>query len=240
MMDVATSSEGNISGFIPPTPEHYVLGGVYALISVLGMAGNFLVILAVWRHRSLQNSTNAFIVNLAFADLLTSALLPIYVASFWTTTYTSSMDSFCALSTGLLRAFVSCSTLSLAAISINRLVIVTQAKRTYRWLFTRRRIVYSIFVMWIYGILLSFSTHFTGFVRLGFDVTIHQCGVVPISPDSLAIGHGSHSIGTFPLQFFIVLVCYAWIYLFVFRHNRRMQKHAESEPAGAISGAGGS
>ena len=55
----------------PPTRQYWFL--LLVLIPLLSVFGNVLVILAVWRERSLQSATNYFIVSLAVADLLVSA-----------------------------------------------------------------------------------------------------------------------------------------------------------------------
>ncbi|XP_043239725.1 dopamine D2-like receptor, partial [Amphibalanus amphitrite] len=55
----------------PPARQYWFL--LLVLIPLLSVFGNVLVILAVWRERSLQSATNYFIVSLAVADLLVSA-----------------------------------------------------------------------------------------------------------------------------------------------------------------------
>ena len=43
---------------------------MYAVIFLLGVSGNSLVVLIVWRNKSLQTITNIFIVNLAASDVM--------------------------------------------------------------------------------------------------------------------------------------------------------------------------
>lgn len=47
-----------------------VFFSLYAVIFVVGVSGNSLVILVVWRNKSLQTITNIFITNLAASDIL--------------------------------------------------------------------------------------------------------------------------------------------------------------------------
>lgn len=55
----------------PPVRQYSAL--ILIVIPILSVFGNILVILSVWRERSLQSATNYFIVSLAVADLLVSA-----------------------------------------------------------------------------------------------------------------------------------------------------------------------
>ena len=41
----------------------------YRLIYIFGITGNVMVILVVWRNKTMRNSTNVFLVNLSVADL---------------------------------------------------------------------------------------------------------------------------------------------------------------------------
>ncbi|CAG0917328.1 unnamed protein product, partial [Notodromas monacha] len=57
---------------IPVFPEYIrtVSTVVCVLILGIGLLGNSLVPVVIWRNRDLRNSTNLFLVNLALADLL--------------------------------------------------------------------------------------------------------------------------------------------------------------------------
>ncbi|XP_056252043.1 melanopsin-A-like [Seriola aureovittata] len=53
-----------------PDHAHYTIGSVILAIGITGMVGNFLVIYAFSRSRSLRTPANMFIINLAITDLL--------------------------------------------------------------------------------------------------------------------------------------------------------------------------
>lgn len=58
-----------------------LLPALYALVFVLGLAGNALVLLTVWRGpRAKRRSADAYIGNLALADLAFVATLPLWAA----------------------------------------------------------------------------------------------------------------------------------------------------------------
>jgi len=75
-----------------PDPPVYVFISVtliYTLLFVLGVAGNLLVIVVVWRHPDMRSSTNCFIVNLSVSDTLVlivcmpTSLVELYSKNVW-------------------------------------------------------------------------------------------------------------------------------------------------------------
>ncbi|XP_062618302.1 orexin receptor type 2-like [Saccostrea cucullata] len=60
--------------FITPEPQHWILIGLFVVIFLLGIGGNLLVCLAVWKNRNLRTLTNVHLVNLAVADFLVVAI----------------------------------------------------------------------------------------------------------------------------------------------------------------------
>lgn len=63
----------NSTGPVPPTKNYYAL--ILVVFPFLTLFGNVLVILSVYRERSLQSATNYFIVSLGVADLLVAVLV---------------------------------------------------------------------------------------------------------------------------------------------------------------------
>lgn len=53
-----------------PQPSDWVLIVMHSIVFVVGLIGNALVCMAVYRNHSMRTVTNYFIVNLAVADLL--------------------------------------------------------------------------------------------------------------------------------------------------------------------------
>lgn len=56
--------------YIFPLPYEWVLIAIHALVFVIGLIGNALVCIAVYRNHSMRTVTNYFIVNLALADFM--------------------------------------------------------------------------------------------------------------------------------------------------------------------------
>ncbi len=75
-------SDSNCSDLVPPSdsndptvpePPLYILICVsifYIFIFVLGVIGNCLVVIVIWRNADMRTTTNYFLVNLSIADLL--------------------------------------------------------------------------------------------------------------------------------------------------------------------------
>ena len=50
-----------LSEYLKPTPGEWVVVGVYVLVFLVGLVGNFLVCFVVWKNRSMHTVTNYFI-----------------------------------------------------------------------------------------------------------------------------------------------------------------------------------
>lgn len=59
-----------LNDYIFPQPYEWVLIGTHAIVFVIGLIGNALVCIAVYRNHSMRTVTNYFIVNLAVADFM--------------------------------------------------------------------------------------------------------------------------------------------------------------------------
>ena len=78
-------------GNVPEAPLYILVcvSLLYIIIFIVGMTGNFLVVLVVCRTHEMRNTTNFFLVNLSVADLLVilvcmpSAFVDIYSKEVW-------------------------------------------------------------------------------------------------------------------------------------------------------------
>ncbi|XP_075985380.1 orexin/Hypocretin receptor type 1-like isoform X2 [Anticarsia gemmatalis] len=59
-----------LNDYIFPQPYEWVLIATHAIVFVIGLVGNALVCIAVYRNHSMRTVTNYFIVNLAVADFM--------------------------------------------------------------------------------------------------------------------------------------------------------------------------
>ncbi|KAI6222325.1 G-PROTEIN-RECEP-F1-2 domain-containing protein [Aphelenchoides fujianensis] len=140
------------------------------IVPIACIAGNVLVVLAVWTTKSLQTPTNYLLVSLACADLLIGALvMPFSI-------YVSINDLHFHLPMIFCHFYclmdVSASTASivhLVLISIDRLVAATKPAE-YKTMKHRKRVYYSIGFAWAF--MTSGNTNMRHFLR-----TEHRCGI---------------------------------------------------------------
>ncbi|XP_076350413.1 dopamine D2-like receptor [Tachypleus tridentatus] len=117
-------------------------------LPLLAVFGNILVILSVYRERSLQSATNYFIVSLAFADLLVSAVVMPFAVYVLVNVDWELSDTLCDF---YIAVDVTCSTASifnLVAISIDRFIAVTQPIK-YSKHKNNKRVALTIAVVWV-------------------------------------------------------------------------------------------
>ncbi|XP_076315511.1 orexin/Hypocretin receptor type 1-like [Tachypleus tridentatus] len=109
-----------IEEYIFPTPYEWVLISLHMTVFVVGLVGNALVCLSVYRNLSMRTVTNYFIVNLAVADFLV-ILICLPPTVLWDVTETWFFGSvMCKLVVYLQGVSVSVSVLTLTFISLDR------------------------------------------------------------------------------------------------------------------------
>ncbi|TNM99617.1 hypothetical protein fugu_012650 [Takifugu bimaculatus] len=109
-----------------PDHAHYTIGSVILAIGITGMIGNFLVIYAFCRSRSLRTPANMFIINLAVTDLLMCVTqTPIF---FTTSMYKRWIfgEKGCELYAFCGALFGICSMITLTVIAIDRYFVITR------------------------------------------------------------------------------------------------------------------
>ncbi|XP_032799788.2 orexin receptor type 1 isoform X2 [Daphnia magna] len=109
-----------IEAYMFPSVYEWILIGLHCVVFIVGLAGNFLVCLAVYRNHTMRTVTNMFIVNLAIADFLVIFLcLPPTVL--WDITETWFMgNTLCKIIPYFQTVSVSVSVLTLTFISVDR------------------------------------------------------------------------------------------------------------------------
>ena len=105
-----------------------LLPALYALVFVLGLAGNALVLLTVWRGpRAKRRSADAYIGNLALADLAFVATLPLWAAYTALRFHWPFGAALCKLSSYLVLLNMFASAFCLGGLSAERYRAVTRA-----------------------------------------------------------------------------------------------------------------
>lgn len=129
-------------------PEKVYWALMMVPLPLVAVVGNILVILSVYKERTLQTATNYFIVSLAFADLLVAAVVMPFAVYVLVNVDWELSDTLCDF---YIAVDVTCSTASifnLVAISIDRFIAVTQPIK-YSKHKNNKRVFLTIAVVWV-------------------------------------------------------------------------------------------
>ncbi|XP_014229577.1 orexin receptor type 1-like [Trichogramma pretiosum] len=138
--------------YIYPRPYEWLLVAMHCLVFVVGLVGNFMVCMAIYRNHTMRNVTNYFIVNLAVADLLVIIVcLPPTVVWDVTETWFFGMIP-CKIVLYFQTVSVTVSVLTLAFISLDRWYAICYP---LRFKSTTSRAKSAIVVIWVIALVLD-------------------------------------------------------------------------------------
>lgn len=216
--------------------DFYIIGGLYIFVSITGVIGNTIVLLAVAFSKTLQSACNVFVVNLAVADLLTSLVLPLYVVAFWTE-YRPYLDTLCFISMSVSYTTIGCSIYTLTSISVHRFVLIVNPSKKYYRAITRP----GVFVVWIslIWVIPMFLTLFPPVAldigELSFDANPDACQAHSRHPYS-NLYNRVLICAYYPVPLIILLLAYTGILVQVMRHRRRMGNQSTSPSTSTLHG----
>ena len=193
----------------------------YFLIFIFGVIGNAYVIVAVLLSKKLQTFTNIFVVNQSCSDLLSSSFVVFIIFGNNTT--------LCRISTFLVAISVQCSALNIAAIAINRYVLITMRLNSkYRRFFSS--LTTNCIMMasaWIIPITVDLVPTFVGsFGDEKEGSRLPNCGMLFDWPVSAIHSYIVGGLVVLPLV--TILFCYISILIFVRRHFNHQKAVTES------------
>ncbi|XP_054654825.1 melanopsin-A isoform X2 [Dunckerocampus dactyliophorus] len=202
-----------------PDHAHYTIGSVILAIGITGMVGNFLVIYAFSRSRSLRTPANMFIINLAVTDLLMCVTQsPIF--------FTSSMhkrwifgEKACELYAFCGALFGICSMITLTVIAIDRYFVITRPLTSIGVL-SRKRALVILAAAWTYSLGWSLPPFFgwSAYVPEGL-LTSCTWDYMTFTPSVRA-----YTMLLFIFVFFLPLLIIVCCYIFIFRAIRTTNK----------------
>uniref|UniRef100_A0A3Q3K3Z9 G-protein coupled receptors family 1 profile domain-containing protein n=1 Tax=Monopterus albus TaxID=43700 RepID=A0A3Q3K3Z9_MONAL len=207
---------------------------VHSIICILGFMGNILVIITYAFYKRTKSMTDVYLLNVAIADLLFVAALPLIVyneLSSW-----SMGPVACKLLRGSYSVNLYSGMLLLACISTDRYIAIVQARRSFRL----RSLPYSRFicaVVWACAILLSIPTfYFYNWYEPSHNKDEEESSTTPqyvcefrFADDNMAwrtkvaIPSTQLAIGFF-LPLFVMVFCYTAIIITLLR-ARNFQRH---------------
>ena len=196
----------------------YVLVTVFFLPCVIVIfVGNTFVLLAYKRDKRIRkNTTNAYILNLAVADLLVSVVMAIYVPLYFTGTWKFG-GAFCVVLWVLDYTATDMSVMTIIAISVDRYLMVQNSLR-HRSRQSHKKVAIICSIIWITCLATHSTLAFTYSSRTGF---LHD-------EDRIAacdLGYGKNLgvlVMTFLVEFLVPALCVFALNLTVyFRLKRR-------------------
>ena len=217
-----TESIGDHTSFLPYWADvlYYV---ILWLITIIGITGNCMIIVAVAFSRKLHTSTNVFVTSLAVTDLLTcfavdfGSLAHFLPQTHWTVNKICQFVGFATYSS------IGTSLYTLRAIGINRLILITK-KNLCRRIFTSWKLGIFVAIIWILPGGTGFISLVNGVGAVGFDPVYEECGIVHTNERATDLDLIMFAVG-FPIPFAAVVVSYTWIYIYIKRHFKTQKQH---------------
>ncbi|XP_038047572.1 G-protein coupled receptor 84-like [Patiria miniata] len=210
LVDIRGEVEGEVEG---EGEVHLVLFDVlYTIAFIVGTIGNSLVILAVLLSKKLRTTTNAFVVNLSVANVLTCFVIPVN-ASYVSELLLKICGKLAKGADYILLTTLGCSICTLMCIALNRWLLITRPLTTYRNVYTPKKTA-----LWLV---------FTWVIPLVFVLTSDL--VVPMTLDTTNV---VIAVVMFPIPLILIIVCYILIWR---RINRQVRSMASSSPTLEVS-----
>ena len=209
---------------------HIIFVVVMALMCTLGTFGNILIMISVALDKKLQVLGNVFIVNLAIADLLVTAVTMtfIVVGLFNDAEFFDTFPEMCVFMGVLVVISCACSIWSIAAISVERYIHICHVAR-YPRLFNRRTVPLLVISLWLIALVVTLP-YFDFHNSLGTDgyrdgarqCTWNYKGSYFRSYFLIGLG--------IVVPMIIIPCCYVSIFFFVKKSTTRLSMHRRNTP----------
>ena len=216
-----TSNSSNLRVAIYTFPERLAAALMFSLVLVVGTLGNCMIVIAVALCKKLQTRINAFVVSLSVADLLTClSLFPTICALVGKEGWP--LPGFEWLCTGgafLLYTCVGVSIYHLAAIAVNRMVVIT-CPATYVKMYSHCKLVVTISVLWLIPALVMLVPPLLNIGGLGYDHEDTTCSDLDLHPN----GDLYNLIQTsclYPGPLVIIIICYSRTFWHIKKHFKK-------------------
>ena len=203
--------------------EHIFAAVLVGLTAVMGIVGNSMIIVAVAFSRKLQTSTNAFVVSLSVADLLTSFFLIWYMVGLlgqndWPL---PNSEWLCAVTAFVIFACTGTSIYTLAAIGMNRLILITKPN-AYQRIFTSWKLGLLVALPWFIPFSFGTISILNGIGAVGYDKSDLSCSDLDLHENG-DLFNILTTIVALPVPLLTIVVSYVWIYVFLKKHFRKQK-----------------
>ncbi|XP_071605362.1 melanopsin isoform X2 [Heliangelus exortis] len=204
-----------------PDHAHYTIGVVILIVGITGTLGNFLVIYAFCRSRSLQTPANVFIINLAVSDFLMSVTQsPVF--------FTNSLhkrwifgEKGCELYAFCGALFGITSMITLMVIALDRYFVITKPLASVGVTSKKKALIILVGV-WLYSLAWSLPPFFgwSAYVPEGL-LTSCSWDYTTFTPSVRA-----YTMLLFCFVFFIPLIAIIYSYVFIFEAIKKANKYS--------------
>ena len=205
-------------------PERLAAASMLSAVLILGTVGNCMIIVSVALCKRLQTHTNAFVVSLSVADLLTClSVFPTICALAGKEGWP--LPGFEWLCTGgafLLYTCVGASIYHLAAIAINRMVLIT-CPTIYLKMYSPCKLVVMICVLWVIPALVMLVPPLLNLGGLGYDYEDTTCSDLDLHQNG-DLYNLIQASWLYPGPLLIVIICYSRTFWHIKRHFKRRHK----------------
>ncbi|KAM6306362.1 melanopsin [Aegotheles albertisi] len=206
-----------------PDHAHYTIGVVILIVGITGTLGNFLVIYAFCRSRSLQTPANIFIINLAISDFLMSITQsPVFFTNSlhkrWIFGETGcELYAFCGALFGIT------SMITLMVIALDRYFVITKPLASVGVTSKKKALIILVGV-WLYSLAWSLPPFFgwSAYVPEGL-LTSCSWDYTTFTPSVRA-----YTMLLFCFVFFIPLIAIIYSYIFIFEAIKKANKSIQT------------
>ncbi|XP_060530822.1 G-protein coupled receptor moody-like isoform X2 [Cylas formicarius] len=218
---------GKMSKIMYSRPMMTAAGTFTIIIMLVGVMGNLLTIVALLRHSKIRTVAAAFIARYFFSSLCISDLLfcflvlPFSASQFFHGTWIHG-ETLCKMIPTLRYGSIGVSLLSVAAISINRYILIAWP-HLYQKIYTKTKVAIYIALIWVFVYGLMIPTLLGKWGEFGMDEKLGTCSINPDkngnSPKVALFVTG------FALPSVVIVICYSSIYWVVRNSHKRLAQH---------------
>ena len=152
-----TSTPDFVEGEVHAMEYRIGLGCLVCVAVVIAITGNFLVLLAITKTRSLRRLNNFLLVSLAVSDFLSAVIcMPLFITELFNDYTWILPNTLCSFYTSLQLSFLFLSTWNIAAISLERVFIIMYPM-IYQRAVTESRMLVFIIGLWVLSIAYGMS-----------------------------------------------------------------------------------
>ncbi|XP_038045119.1 melatonin receptor type 1B-A-like [Patiria miniata] len=200
--------------------QRAIVATLFLIVSLVGIIGNSLVIIAVLLSKVLQTTTIAFIVNMSTAHLMCSLVLPWDVVALLSTGDLPRGDRewLCSVTTVVVSITIGCGIYTLASLALNHLLLIARPTTTYLKIFTPKKIAVWLMVTWLIPIFVILLPPLINLGEVGFNDKFHLCGTKSSDQAKFIIYNFIRVFGLYPIPLLCIIVCYALIWAHLRRH----------------------